>query len=75
MGPDNEKFEKVLLMGSISAGKTSIWSIIFGNYMHRDVYRITVTYDVSKSKVRFLGNLILNLWDCAGANLFMESYF
>jgi hypothetical protein len=31
--------------------------------------------DVEQSYVRFLGNLILNLWDCGGQEAFMESYF
>jgi hypothetical protein len=25
--------------------------------------------------VRFLGNLVLNLWDCGGQEAFMENYF
>jgi len=31
--------------------------------------------DVEQSYVRFLGNLILNLWDCGGQEAFMECYF
>ena len=31
--------------------------------------------DVEQSYVRFLGNLILNLWDCGGQESFMECYF
>lgn len=27
------------------------------------------------SHVRFLGNLVLNLWDCGGQEAFMENYF
>ncbi len=27
------------------------------------------------SHVRFLGNLVLNLWDCGGQDAFYESYF
>jgi len=73
--PDSEKLQKVLLMGRMGAGKTSMRSIIFANYLARDAYRITFTHDVSKSRVRFLGNLVLNLWDCGGQDLFMEQYF
>uniref|UniRef100_A0A2C9K638 Ras-related GTP-binding protein n=1 Tax=Biomphalaria glabrata TaxID=6526 RepID=A0A2C9K638_BIOGL len=34
-----------------------------------------VTVDVEHSHVRFLGNLVLNLWDCGGQEAFMENYF
>ncbi len=30
---------------------------------------------VEHSHVKFLGNLVLNLWDCGGQEKFMESYF
>lgn len=30
--------------------------------------------DVEASHVRFLGNLVLNLWDCGGQDSFMENY-
>jgi len=62
-------------MGRMGAGKTSMRSIIFANYLARDAYRITFTHDVSRSSVRFLGNLVLSLWDCGGQDLFMEQYF
>uniref|UniRef100_G3U5Q3 Ras-related GTP-binding protein n=1 Tax=Loxodonta africana TaxID=9785 RepID=G3U5Q3_LOXAF len=32
-------------------------------------------FDVEHSHVRFLGNLVLNLWDCGGQDTFMENYF
>lgn len=35
----------------------------------------TRTFDVEHSHVRFLGNLVLNLWDCGGQDTFMENYF
>ena len=72
---EGDKIEKVLLMGRQGAGKTSMRSIIFANYLARDAYRITFTIDVNKSRVRFLGNLVLSLWDCGGQDLFMEQYF
>ena len=50
-------------------------SIIFANYLARDAYRITYTVDVNMSRVRFLGNLVLSLWDCGGQDKFMEQYF
>ena len=33
------------------------------------------TVDVEHCHVRFLGNLMLNLWDCGGQEAFMENYF
>jgi Ras-related GTP-binding protein A/B len=72
---DEPKIQKVLLMGRVGAGKTSMRSIIFANYLARDAYRITFTVDVNKSRVRFMGDLVLSLWDCGGQDLFMEQYF
>eukprot|EP00455_Lapot_gusevi_P031882 TRINITY_DN3473_c0_g1_i3.p1 TRINITY_DN3473_c0_g1~~TRINITY_DN3473_c0_g1_i3.p1 ORF type:complete len:304 (+),score=106.47 TRINITY_DN3473_c0_g1_i3:55-966(+) len=66
---------KVLLMGKSGSGKTSMRSIIFANYLAKDTYRLGATLDVEHSHVRFLGNLVLNLWDCGGQDSFMESYF
>ena len=62
-------------MGRVGAGKTSMRSIIFANYLARDAYRITFTVDVAKSRVRFLGDLVLSLWDCGGQDAFMEQFF
>ncbi len=31
--------------------------------------------DVEHSSVRFLGDMVLNLWDCGGQDVFFESYF
>ncbi|CAK9299022.1 unnamed protein product [Gordionus sp. m RMFG-2023] len=67
--------KKVLLMGKSGAGKTSMRSIIFANYIARDTRRIGATIDVEHSHVRFLGNLVLSLWDCGGQEAFMENYF
>jgi Ras-related GTP-binding protein A/B len=73
--PNADNIQKVLLMGRMGAGKTSMRSIIFANYLARDAYKITFTVDVNKSRVRFLGNLVLSLWDCGGQDMFMEQYF
>lgn len=67
--------KKVLLMGKSGAGKTSMRSIIFANYLARDTMRLCPTIDVEHSHVRFLGNLVLNLWDCGGQEDFVENYF
>jgi Ras-related GTP-binding protein A/B len=62
-------------MGKSGSGKTSMRSIIFANYIARDTKRLGATIDVEQSYVRFLGNLVLNLWDCGGQEAFMEHYF
>jgi Ras-related GTP-binding protein A/B len=66
--------KKVLLMGKSGSGKTSMRSIIFANYIARDTMRLGATIDVEHSHVKFLGNLVLNLWDCGGQDAFMETY-
>ncbi|TKC34364.1 hypothetical protein EI555_010293, partial [Monodon monoceros] len=62
--PNTAMKKKVLLMGKSGSGKTSMRSIIFANYIARDTRRLGATIDVEHSHVRFLGNLVLNLWDC-----------
>lgn len=82
--------KKVLLMGKSGSGKTSMRSIIFNHYIARDTRRLGATsnylynflgsfkyviiVDVEHSHVRFLGNLVLNLWDCGGQEVFLENY-
>jgi len=67
--------KKVLLMGKAHSGKTSMRSIIFANFLARDTTRLSPTLDVEHHHVRFLGDLVLNLWDCGGQDAFYESYF
>lgn len=62
-------------MGKSGSGKTSMRSIVFANYFARDTSRLSATLDVEHSHVRFLGDLVLNLWDCGGQDAFMENYF
>ena len=62
-------------MGKAHSGKTSMRSIIFANYLARDTMRLSPTLDVEHHHVRFLGDLVLNLWDCGGQDAFYESYF
>ena len=62
-------------MGRQGSGKTSMRSIIFANYLARDTARLSYTIDVAHQHVKFLGNLVLNLWDCGGQDLYMDSYF
>ncbi|KAL1915369.1 uncharacterized protein VTP21DRAFT_6827 [Calcarisporiella thermophila] len=66
--------KKVLLMGKSGSGKTSMRSIIFSNYVAKDTRRLGPTMDIEHSHVRFLNNLVLNLWDCGGQDHFMENY-
>lgn len=61
-------------MGKSGSGKTSMRSIIFANYIARDTRRLGATMDVEHSHFRFLGNLVLNLWDCGGQDTFMDNY-
>ncbi|KAF2220767.1 GTP-binding protein GTR1 [Elsinoe ampelina] len=72
--PKRHKNRKVLLMGKSGAGKSSMRSIIFSNYVAKDVRRLGATIDVEHSNIRFMGNLTLNLWDCGGQDGFTESY-
>lgn len=65
---------KVLLMGRSGSGKTSMRSLIFSTYRAEDTKRLGSTIEVEHSHVRFLGNLVLNLWDCGGQKTYMDSY-
>lgn len=65
---------KVLLMGKSGAGKTSMRSIIFANFIARDCDRLGPTMEIEHAHVKFLGSLVLLLWDCGGQETFMENY-
>ena len=64
--------KKVLLMGKNGAGKTSMRSIIFANFLPKDTMRLGFTHSINESKIRFLGTLCLALWDCGGQDHFMQ---
>lgn len=66
--------KKVLLMGPQKSGKTSMRSMIFANYMPRDIERLLLTHEIDRSQVKFLGNLTLHLWDCGGQYQFIDEY-
>lgn len=74
MRRENMNKRKVLLMGKSGAGKTSMRSIIFANYIARDCDRLGPTMEIEHAHVKFLGSLVLLLWDCGGQESFMESY-
>eukprot|EP01006_Ploeotia_vitrea_P029678 TRINITY_DN62172_c0_g1_i1.p1 TRINITY_DN62172_c0_g1~~TRINITY_DN62172_c0_g1_i1.p1 ORF type:complete len:306 (+),score=139.99 TRINITY_DN62172_c0_g1_i1:33-920(+) len=67
--------KKILLMGKSGSGKTSMRSIIFASYLARDTMRLGPTLGMENSHVRFMGSLVLNLWDCGGQDAFMLNYF
>jgi Ras-related GTP-binding protein A/B len=72
-GEDN--FKKLLILGRHASGKTSMRSIIFANFYAKDTFKNGYTVDVYRSRVRFMGNLVLSLWDCGGQTKFMDQYF
>ncbi|KIY50771.1 hypothetical protein FISHEDRAFT_38097 [Fistulina hepatica ATCC 64428] len=61
-------------MGASGSGKTSMRSLIFSNNPASLTSRLGATIDVEQNHVRFLGDLILNLWDCGGQDAFMDNY-
>lgn len=66
---------KLLLMGRSGAGKTSMRSMIFANYTANDTVRLLPTIDAETVHLSFLGNSILNVWDCGGQGGFYDNYF
>lgn len=79
---DQEKEEKsekgipkILLMGKCGVGKTSMRSIIFANQAPKDTMILGYTSEVAESRLRFMGNLSFNLFDCGGQEEFVRQYF
>jgi Ras-related GTP-binding protein A/B len=68
------KIPKILLMGKAGVGKTSMRAIIFANCAPRDTFVLGWTHDVLESRLRFMGNKMLNLLDCGGQNEFIRQY-
>ncbi|KAJ2744505.1 hypothetical protein GGI20_002906 [Coemansia sp. BCRC 34301] len=56
------------------AGKTSMRSMIFSNYVASDTRRLGATIDVEHSTVQFMGDLNLNIWDCGGQHKYLDNY-
>jgi Ras-related GTP-binding protein A/B len=69
-----QKQRKVLLMGKSGAGKSSMRAVVFSNYVAKDVRRLGATIDVEHSNIKFMGNLMLNLWDCGGYVFSISTY-
>ena len=77
-------------MGASGSGKTSMRSLILyvarrgcesalttppsSNNPASMTSRLGATIHVEQNHVRFLNDLILNLWDCGGQDAFMDSY-
>ena len=68
------KNPKILLMGKAGVGKTSMRSIIFANCAPRDTFVLGWTHEVNESRLRLMGNLMVNLFDCGGQKFFMDNY-
>lgn len=59
--------QKVLLMGRSGAGKSSMRRVIFHSAVAKDTRKLKPTMvQFEEDKVKFLGNLVLSIWDCGG---------
>ena len=70
-----QRIPKILLMGKAGVGKTSMRSIIFANCAPRDAFVLGITHEVNESRLKFMGNLTLNLLDCGGQLEYYKQYF
>lgn len=68
-------FTKILLMGKMGVGKTSIKSIIFQNKSAKDTLNLAFTNEVEESRLRFMKNISLDLLDCCSKEDFIKQYF
>lgn len=68
-------FTKILLMGKMGVGKTSIKSIIFQNKSAKDTLNLSFTNEVEESHLRFMKNISLDLLDCCSKEDFIKQYF
>lgn len=66
--------QKLLLMGPSGGGKTCMRSVIFENYLPRDVLRLKLSLGIDNNRIRILNNLHLNLWDCGGQKEYVSNY-
>lgn len=66
--------QKFLLMGPSMGGKTCMRSVIFENYLPRDVLRLLLSVGIADNRIRILNNLHLNLWDCGGQKDYVTKY-
>lgn len=75
LNTNEHKVPKILLMGKAGVGKTSMRSIIFANCAPRDAFALGITHEVNESRLKFMGNLTLNLLDCGGQYEYYKQYF
>ena len=68
-------FTKILLMGKMGVGKTSIKSIIFQKKSAKDTLNLAFTNEVEESHLRFMKNISLDLLDCCSKEDFIKQYF
>lgn len=68
-------FTKILLMGKMGVGKTSIKSIIFQNKSAKDSLNLAFTNEVEESHLRFMKIISLDLLDCCSKEDFIKQYF
>ena len=66
---------KILLMGKMGVGKTSIKSLIFQNKSAKDTLNLAFTNEVEESHLRFMKNISLDLLDCCSKEDFIKQYF
>uniref|UniRef100_A0A8C4WG24 Ras-related GTP-binding protein n=1 Tax=Gopherus evgoodei TaxID=1825980 RepID=A0A8C4WG24_9SAUR len=69
-----------IMFSAVLDGNFPVVSLISYSVFHVHVVQLVdfsclFPVDVEHSHVRFLGNLVLNLWDCGGQDTFMENYF
>lgn len=64
----------ILSVRSLTSEASILTSIYSSNNPASLTSRLGATIDVEQNHVRFLGDLILNLWDCGGQDAFMDSY-
>ncbi|CAI2355990.1 unnamed protein product [Caenorhabditis sp. 36 PRJEB53466] len=67
-----EKTRKIVLLGSAGSGKTSLKNIVFSDYSPDSCVGSPPTHDVDQHHVKYLGSLMLHIWDCGGQTGYME---
>ena len=72
--PSSLKKQKILLMGRPNSGKTSMRRIIFSNLSPSATRSLGATISIDRSDHGFLGQLWLEIWDCAGQSGYMDNH-
>ena len=53
-------------MGKSGSGKSSMRAIVFNSRLASETTSFQATVDTEQTKIKFLGGLNLDLWDCGG---------